>query len=347
MLTILDISMLDNIFTQLRRHAISGSQNYVKIAFAIACILVLIYLCKLAYNIISDEQHGGFGGVELKDILRPIILLALLQGAPLVVGALDGITNWVVVSTANSIVIEDADRAFERQMDILNSEYDSAVDAEREEAKQLNKDYGVMTGFVEWLNEQIADLCAWVKKLFFGTTTKAGSQFIPWLCTKLYTFLCAAYIVVYNIFLCLLALSFPFTVCLSILGIWRNNLTNFITQYIQVSFWRVVMALVQWCIASARVWAASVSVSAVSGAGMASKDILAQVEASAWLTAIICIAGCMCIVKVPNWAATIIGGQEATGGAGSVAGSINAAPGRGVMAGAKTSKFMKGFKSQG
>lgn len=320
-------SILEQIFYTMRHNAISSSQAFVKIAFAVACVFVLIRLVKLAYNIISDEQHGGFGGVKLWDILKPIVFLILIQGAPLVVSAIDYTTGIVVNSVSNSHAIADADAKFDEQMKDVQKKYEEQVAAEC--AVDDDEEGGFFSPFINWIKQKLIDLWESVNNFFVGSSFAIGGRFIPWLCVKLFNILGFCFLIVSNVFLCVLAMLFPFTICLELLDIWKGNFGRFAAMYVQVSFWKVILVVVQWIIADVRVGATTVGLQMISGM-VDSDSMLGAAEAAIWVQALICIAGVMCIKKIPQWATAVIGGgiQEATGGGGEVAGSINGVPGQ-------------------
>lgn len=338
----LSVSTMEQVFNTIRRQSIGGAQSFVKIAFVLGCIFVTIRLVKLVYDIISDEQHGGLGGVRLWDVLKPVVFLALIQGSVLFVTALDYTTTAVVSSVSNSVVIANADATFKEQMKRITDEYDETVEKETDQTLEDESEGGMMARLWTKITNAMKELWMEIKKGFLGATTTVSGLWIPWLAVKFYDFLTMCFQVVANIFLCLLALLFPITVCLNILDIWRQNLSGFIVKYVQVSFWKVILTAMQWIVANARIGAVKVA-SAILGTGASSADILSTSEAACWTTAVICIAACMCIGKIPEWASTVIGGGgEATGGAGSVATGLAEGATTPVTAGTKA--VMSSFK---
>lgn len=326
----LSASTIEQVFSSIRHQAIGGSQMFVKLAFTLGCLFCVIRLVKLTYNIVSDEQHGGFGGVRLWDILMPVVFLCLIQGAPLAVRTIDYTTSVVVSSISNSVSIPEADAAFKQQMDNVKNEYQQRQEEEKkayEDAVNEDADAGRVS---KWIKIVWNKIQSWVKRVFHNVSYWTGGTMIPWLAVKIYDFMTFCFQIVANIFLCLLALLFPITLCLNILDIWKGNLNAFIVKYVQVSFWKVILVCVQWVVANARL-----GVSTIAGSNLSflpSSEIAGRSEALIWTSALICIAGVMCIKYIPQWAATIIGGGqgEVTGGAGGVAG----APASGAQKGA-------------
>lgn len=330
-------SLMERIFATMRMNAISGSQAFVKIAFALACIFVLIRLIKLAYDIISDEQHGGFGGVKLWDVLKPIVFLGLIQGAPLVVGAIDYTTNIVVSSVSNSRAISNADAAFDAQLKEITESYrqQRAAEDEMDEVEPS----GPFSSLINWIKLSFKKLWSRLRIVLFETDLMIGGRWIPWLCVKLFTILGLCFLIVSNVFLCVLAMCTPFVLCLELLDIWKGNLRRFITMYVQVSFWKIILVVVQWVIAEVRVGATSQAMAVINDLHSTggSGTVWTAAEGAIWLQAIICVAGIMCIKKIPSWASSIAGGgvSESTGGAGEIAGAMNAAPGKAAVTAGK------------
>lgn len=80
-------------FSSLRADAIKTSGSVVGAALSLAGILTAITLIKMYYDMASDEKNGGFGGISLWEVLRPVVLMIVIASSSFIVGAIDGITN--------------------------------------------------------------------------------------------------------------------------------------------------------------------------------------------------------------------------------------------------------------
>lgn len=80
-------------FSSLRADAIKTSGSVVGAALSLAGILTAITLIKMYYDMASDEKNGGFGGISLWEVLRPIVLMIVIASSSFIIGAIDGITN--------------------------------------------------------------------------------------------------------------------------------------------------------------------------------------------------------------------------------------------------------------
>lgn len=90
-------------FSAVRKTAISTAGTITSAALAIAGVLTAIYLVKLYYDMASDEKNGGFGGVPLWDVLRPVFLMIIISSSSLILGTIDGFTNSLSSALVSSI----------------------------------------------------------------------------------------------------------------------------------------------------------------------------------------------------------------------------------------------------
>lgn len=90
-------------FSAVRKTAISTAGTITSGALAIAGVLTAIYLVKLYYDMASDEKNGGFGGVPLWDVLRPVFLMIIISSSSLILGTIDGFTNSLSSALVSSI----------------------------------------------------------------------------------------------------------------------------------------------------------------------------------------------------------------------------------------------------
>ena len=58
---------LFRIFRTIRQAAMGSASSIVSLVMGIACLIIVIKLIKLTYDMESDEQAAGFGGVTFRD----------------------------------------------------------------------------------------------------------------------------------------------------------------------------------------------------------------------------------------------------------------------------------------
>ena len=72
--------IIGNSFEALRESTASMGGTISTAALVLGCFFFGFKLLQMYYEIASDEQHGGFGGVRLWDIMRPVLILLLIAG---------------------------------------------------------------------------------------------------------------------------------------------------------------------------------------------------------------------------------------------------------------------------
>ncbi len=132
-------------FRTIRRMAVSNGAGIASLVMGIACLIIVVKLIKMTYDLESDEQQAGFGGVSLWQIVRPVVILFALNIYPIVLGAVDGIADTISTS-----IVSAADRQDTR---VLLGQRIAALDAvtneklTQEEAQEiLNRNAGRITG---------------------------------------------------------------------------------------------------------------------------------------------------------------------------------------------------------
>ena len=90
-------------FDAIRKDCISHAGSISSIAMALACIFIAFKFIKMYYDFVSDEQHGGFGGVRTWDLLRPIVILIIIGNFGAFLGAFDSICNAVSSSLVSNM----------------------------------------------------------------------------------------------------------------------------------------------------------------------------------------------------------------------------------------------------
>lgn len=93
-------STSERVFAQLK--AMTASSASTSAALMVASFIVAFKLIKLSYDVMSDEQQGGFGGIRLWQVLRPILIVLAINISGTVFSAIDGAVNYISASARGS-----------------------------------------------------------------------------------------------------------------------------------------------------------------------------------------------------------------------------------------------------
>lgn len=92
-----------DVFQAIRNTQMSAiNSDYVEVMIILASIIIAFKLIKLSYTIMSDEQNGGFGGISMWEVLRPIVVLVLLINCSSIISFFDEVCNNISTSLVNS-----------------------------------------------------------------------------------------------------------------------------------------------------------------------------------------------------------------------------------------------------
>ena len=72
--------LIGNSFETTRMSAANMGGTISSAALVLGCFFFGLRMIKMYYDIVSDEQHGGFGGIRVMDVLLPILVLLLIAG---------------------------------------------------------------------------------------------------------------------------------------------------------------------------------------------------------------------------------------------------------------------------
>lgn len=384
------------VFATARSQAIGTASASVKLAMGIACMIVVFKMIRLSYDIMSDDQQGGFGGVRLWSVLRPVLLLVLIQSCTLWVGALDSLTNVVTTSISSTVdkcgsneKVIGAVKTDETMLDAIDfsNEIRQAEAEERfryQQNQQANIDNaGVVgkginfihnlgggekeaarRGVTNYLYSKGVDTNdSNVRKIvnnYVNASIKTSvnedgeyilnlhdRNFIPMACNWLYDKL---YLVIQSfaeIVLMILAMCSPWAIVISLIEPWKGALFGFISAYVQVSFWKVVAAMINFATVTFRggvvMTATEMSRSQLNALVANAQNPGQHIEVSTFgstgaaiaLSAIVSIAGVFALMKVADIASAII---PSTNNIGSASGGASSgmAPLKGAAESAKS-----------
>ena len=177
--------------------------------------------------------------------------------------------------------------------------------------------------------------------------------FTPTFCSWLFTFFYGVINAFAEIFLCILAIYGPFTLAFSVAESWKTAPLTWLGKYIELSFWKVIAALVSWIIANSR---NAISLLISDNVVTVINEIQTQGDmktpyvggGAGWAAAIFSIAGLLCLFSISSITNAVLGmgGGEAmgnaSGSANTIAKGVKDAPGKiagGLLEGRKAGLF--------
>lgn len=273
------------VFEGIRKMALSSSGKIVGLAVVIASLIITLLLARLAYKLMSDEQSSGFGQVDVKEILRPFIILVMINAYPLLIGTFDGLVNGLSTSIMASLDLSGPDSELGSIMDEANRDWESleveglpelgltpsgistgsylasfgganysqvplsnAEDYESEaEANMSRKERREMRKIIKVANAALRNVTKAQEKLAAPITW--FTALFSWLFKVAYYIMEASA----EVILCILALLGPIAFVLALFDSTKDSIKNFFLRYAQISIWKVLAAVIMWVIQMARV----------------------------------------------------------------------------------------------
>lgn len=381
---------LFDMFQTIRRQNISVASSSVRLAMGVACLIIVFKMIKLSYDIMSDEQTGGFGGIRLWAILRPIVILILINSCTLWVGALDGLTNAVTMSISSHMdfvadkekiikVISDDEIA---QSGLSDEDLNSAIAQGTQEYANFISKFAFLSallGHPEITGDRLSsdglaegtgkglqglfekkELKEYLKSVsedsersgkavrasvnnYFKILRHTSSvdngditidihdrNLIPSICYWLYDRLYIVVQCIAEILLSLLAICVPWALVMSLMEPWKQAIWNFITAYVQISFWKVTASVINFITTTFRLNVIEYCLGmAKEQMGAATGGVMPQgnTRTAIILSAIVSIAGVFCLLKIQDITAAIIPSASQLGSASGGAATAKSAAG--------------------
>ena len=135
-------------FTAIRQQSIEHAGVISSLAMTLACIFITFLFIKMYYDIASDEQQGGFGGIRIWDILRPLVYLLFIASFSTWVGWLDTICNTVSASlianmnaSAKAVDADVMSKLEELEDEINKSNSQIMREAKQQAEQQVGRNY--------------------------------------------------------------------------------------------------------------------------------------------------------------------------------------------------------------
>lgn len=255
-------------FSGIRLFLMNYSERFIPLLTVIGCFLCAYNLIKLAVEITDDERAGGFGSIQVQEIIRPVILLLCISLSPFIIKATDAVCRTFVFTTESVIYAKDSHNLSEdnnvqfadNQYNMVHDNYAELVKNDESGTKKISRfeeQYqaaqsfketdksryvSVVTGIISDINDETS------KKLNNGKggsiVMAALSGLLNLLAKVLWVVYRLLYFILSQIYLCIMALFFPFVLCFSIITPFRDNLKNFFPRYLNIWFWQVIITII-------------------------------------------------------------------------------------------------------
>lgn len=302
------------LIAKFRVDALSMSSVSVKLAMGLACVFVVFMMIRMSFKMMSDDDRAGFGGITLWEILRPVIILIMIQTCPIWIDLMDrtlgGITSAVSkpieAKIDNGFIVQmmiDTDKALTGEEQKFKDDLDEKVGTAREN-NMINSWLGwtsdggaIRRGISAWEKENNVKLERAAKKALInsyktpsGITQNSNGEltynihdenFIPMICNWLYDKFFVVIMIMAEVILMILAMLCPWTLVFSLLPPWHNAINQFFGSYVQVSFWQIIATFINLVSIMLRKSAAELTMTIYgNAANQALKDTLAGVSYS-------------------------------------------------------------------
>ena len=351
---IFDATWLENIYSGIRLSFLDTASIAVTVAVELAAIFCVIKLIQLAAKIMSDNQMGGYGGIDILEIIRPLVLFFIIQAFPIVVGPLDTLCNSV--STALSfdaakvtynnsaalnriresnlklIQIQDGQNgntfnsgnygneirqgasggvSTDPAMDMGKSLQENLANEKvrQKKATWLEKTWSTLTtnpitGLVNWISNMILgyDLFDSNGTGIFGVLFSGIMAIVNWIVTLLFDLEKIIMYAMSNFYLSFLVFLGPLAFAFSILDNWSKAYLTWIATYIEVSLWKVGIAVISKCtqLAAVSIYDSIKATSFPTLDGAIAQLLVGKETIELFFTMIAFICGYKCLKKVPQ-----------------------------------------------
>ena len=313
--------VVGNSFEAVRMSAAKMGGTISTVALVLGCFFFGIRMIKMYYDIVSDEQHGGFGGIRVMDVLRPILILLLIAGySQVVVRPVDALANIAssVVGGTNSIgfsagtnklkgMFRDAKDAYKtaknEDMGQDNPENEPSLGfdpGEKQKENMLTRIFGGVT--------HVYDTITIFAKGIVAGTAKAAGTLVDTLMIWFFSIMATVVRILSDIMLTILVMIGPLMLAFSVFDKWKDYPFTFIGQYIQFSLWKPIVGLVSFATMNVNDAVGDIlatGLADLSGFGTFTATIGAFMGAIGE-TAIIVFAGIQTLKQVPTIANAIV-----------------------------------------
>lgn len=237
-----------DIFDEIQQKTIlDGSAPLYHLALSLGCIF-----CCMHFVTLSTKVFRGSNQWRPWDIVKPLVLLLLIQNFNLVVGAVDGtigvVCKGIAGYTADQMdwdIIDGFSTTYDKWITAADvKEDDLLADAETSADEDSNGGlFGGMINVRKWLEE--AEEWAFEKiKAFVGITQSSFQWILAQCIATLAEWIGFIILIFAKIYLLVLTFIGPFVFSLSIIPTFQNGVGQWAARYIQISFWYPILQVI-------------------------------------------------------------------------------------------------------
>ena len=225
------------LFQSIRANMTNIASTSAQVATELACIFIIINLVKLARTIMSDNQMGGMGGIDVAEIIRPIVFLMIIQSFSSILGGFD-----TTVQTVTDNLLDSS----------KNVTYDYAAglsDIGNDSTKNTGNIFDFFKNLnpVDYLEKKFLELIGFddnqIARILDPSNSvltllvEAGVGFLAWIEKWIMR-------VMMQMYLGLLAVTGPIVFAFSILDGWKDAWKTWLGTYIEVCFWGFAIEII-------------------------------------------------------------------------------------------------------
>lgn len=127
-----------------RANLVGHASAFSSLCITVAAVILAFKMLRMYYMIASDEQNGGFGGVSLKEIFRPLLIFFLLFNISPLMRLVDTSVNYVAAAASGIVSVKpDVDfSVLKEDVDKKSKTESEQLTAWREDLKKayMNRD---------------------------------------------------------------------------------------------------------------------------------------------------------------------------------------------------------------
>lgn len=224
---------------------LSGNSALYHLALALGSVFCCAYLVFLSGKIFKGPMYW-----QPWDVIKPIVVLLLIENFTLVVGAVDGTVGVVckgIAGYTEDQIHWDIIDGFEDTLDEWRSDNGTVLSDLEMNAEMAADDdsngglFGIDIGkwldkAKDWMFEQVKDFFGITTSFFHGLIAQVIATVAEWI----------GYIVLLFSRIYLLVLTFigPFVFAISVIPTFQNGMGQWLARYIQISFWYPILQII-------------------------------------------------------------------------------------------------------
>lgn len=226
---------------------IDGSAPLYQLALSLGSLFCCLYLVSISTRILK-----GSGEWRPWDIIKPIVILLLIENFNLVVGAVDGsigvVCKGIAGYTSDQMdwdIIDGFSTTYDKWAAMESQPEDDLIaDAESAADDESNGGlFGISFDIKKWLD----DAEEWIFnkiKTFIGVTQSSFQWILAQAIATLAEWIGYIILIFAKIYLLVLAFIGPFVFSLSIIPTFQNGVGQWLARYIQISFWYPILQII-------------------------------------------------------------------------------------------------------